>query len=140
MAILLSTTFANALLQHGGTAVADQLGGGTLVAYSGTPPVGPNEALSGNTALATFTFAAGASWSAPAGGVIPLAIPVLTVNAASTGTAAFFRMISSGAAALVQGTVTVNGGGGDWQLNTVTFTTGDLIAITGSPSIAWTVT
>lgn len=138
MAIQLSTTFANALLQHGGTTVADQLGGGTLVAYAGTPPAGPNEALSGNTVLATFTFAAGASWSAPSGGVLPLAIPVLTVNATATGTATFFRMISSGAAALVQGTI-AQASGGDWNLNTVTFTTGDLIAVTGSPSIAFPV-
>jgi hypothetical protein len=139
VAILLSTTFVNTLLQHSGTSVADQLGGGTLVAYSGTPPAGPNEALSGNTVLATFTFAAGASWSAPSAGVLPLAIPILTVNATATGIATFFRMLSSGAAALIQGTVAAPSGG-DWNLNTVTFTTGDLIAITGSPSIAWTVT
>ncbi len=140
MAILLSTTFANALEQHGGTTVADQLGGGSMVAYSGTPPVGPNEALSGNTVLATFTFAASTSWSAPANGILPLSIPILTVNAVATGTASFFRFLNSGSVALVQGTITVSGGGGDWQLNTVTFTTGDLIAITGSPSVAWPVT
>lgn len=139
MAILLSTTFANALLQHGGTTVADQLGGGTMVAYSGSAPAGPNEALSGNTVLATFTFQASTSWSAPATGSIPLAFVTTTVNAVANGTATFFRLLSSGAAALVQGTI-AQGSGGDWNLNTVTFTTGDLIAVTGTPSIAWTVT
>jgi len=139
VAILLSNTFANALEQHSGTSVADQLGGGTLVLYSGTPPAGPNEALSGNTALATFTFAAGASWSAPSGGVLSLNIPVTTVTAAATGTATFFRMLSSGAAALVQGTV-AQGSGGDWNLNSVNITSGDNVAVTGVPTIAWTTT
>ncbi len=85
MAILLSNTFVNALLQHSGTSVADQLGGGTMTAYSGTPPAGPNEALSGNTALATFTFSAAASWGSPASGVITLAYTATTVNAVATG-------------------------------------------------------
>lgn len=139
MAILLSTTFANALEQHSGTTVADQLGGGTLVLYSGTPPAGPNEALSGNTVLATFTFQAAASWSAPSGGALNLPLAATTVNASATGTATFFRMVSSGAAALIQGTAAAPSGG-DWNFNTVTFTTGDLIAVTGTPSIAWPVT
>lgn len=139
MAILLSNTFANALLQHGGTAVADQLGGGTLVVYSGTPPAGPNEALSGNTVLGTWTYAAGASWGAPSNGVISQNIPVTTVTAAATGIATFFRMLSSGAAALVQGTV-AQGGGGDWNMNATSITLGDNLTITGVPTIAWVTT
>jgi hypothetical protein len=139
VAILLSNTFVNALLQHSGTSVADQLGAGTMVAYAGTPPAGPNEALSGNTVLATFAFSAAASWGSPASGVITLAFTATTVNATATGSATFFRMINSGAAALMQGTV-AQGSGGDWNLNTVNMTTGDLVAITGTPTIAWTTT
>lgn len=139
MAILLSNTFANALLQHSGTAVADQFGGGTLVAYSGTPPAGPNEALSGNTVLATFTFSAGASWGSPAGGSITLALAATTVTASASGTATFFRVLNSGSAALLQGTM-ASPSGGDWNLNSVNITVGDNVAITGTPTISWTTT
>jgi hypothetical protein len=142
MAILLSTTFANALLAHDATAaqsaVADQLGGGSLVVYSGTPPTGPNEALSGNTVLATFTFAAATAWSAPSAGVQNLDIPTATVTAAASGTATFFRILSSGAVALIQGTVGTSGQ--DFNLSSTTITSGDNVSITGTPSIAWTVT
>jgi hypothetical protein len=142
MAILLSTTFANALLAHDAvaaqSAVADQLGGGTLVMYSGTAPAGPNEALSGNTALATFTFSAAASQGTPSAGSMTLAFSATTVTAAATGTATFFRIISSGATALIQGTVGTSGA--DWNLTSTAITSGDNVSITGTPTIAWTVT
>lgn len=140
MAITLSTSFANALLQHTGTSVADQLGAGTLVIYSGTPPAGPNEALSGNTALATFTFAAAASWASPSAGSITLDIPTATVTAAATGTAAFFRLLGSAdtTTGRVQGTVGTSGA--DFNLSSTAITSGDNVSVTGTPSIAWTVT
>lgn len=139
MAILLSNTFANALLQHSGTAVIDQLGGGSLVLYAGTPPAGPNEALSGNTVLGTWAFLAAASWSAPGGGSVNLAFSATTVTATANGVGTFFRMLSSGAAALVQGTV-AQGSGGDWNLNNTQVTLGDNLTVTGTPTIAWITT
>jgi hypothetical protein len=138
MAITLSTTFANDLLEHGGVAVADQIGGGTLVIYSGTPPTGPNEALSGNTVLATFTFSAATSQGSPASGVMNIVFANQTVTASATGTATFFRILNSGSTALVQGVVATSGG--DWNLNSTNITSGDNVTITGTPSIAWTVT
>jgi hypothetical protein len=135
MAITLSNTFVNDLLEHTGVSVADQIGGGTLVVYSGTPPAGPNEALSGNTALATFTFSAAASQGAPSGGVMNLAFAATTVVAGNTGTATFFRILNSGGTALVQGAITA-----DFNLSSTTVTTGDNVAITGTPSLAWTTT
>ena len=142
MTILLSTTFTDLLLGYESSAhtasVADQFGGGTLVVYSGTAPTGPNEALSGNTALATWTFAAASSWSASAGGSQNLDIPTLTVTAAATGTATFFRVLNSGGTALIQGTVATSGG--DFNLSSTSITSGDNVTITGTPSIAWTVT
>ena len=138
MAILLSTTFTDLLLQHTATGVADQLGGGTLVIYSGTAPTGPNEALSGNTALATFTFSAGSAQGTPALGVMTLAFSATTVTASATGTATFFRMINSSSTALVQGTMGTSGQ--DWNLTSLAITSGDNVAITGTASIAWTVT
>ena len=137
MAITLSTSFANALLQHTGTSLADQLGGGSLVIYSGTPPAGPNEALSANTVLATFTFAAAASWAAPSGGVETLDIPVLTVTAAATGTATFFRLLGSAdtTTGRVQGTVGTSGA--DFNLSSTAITSGDNVTINPTPTISF---
>lgn len=138
MTILLSNAFANALLQHSGTSLADQFGGGSIVVYSGTPPTGPNEALSGNTVLATWAFAAATSWAAPSGGVETLDIPTTTVTASATGTATFFRVLNSGSTALLQGTVGTSGA--DFNLSSTGITSGDNVAITGTPTIAWTTT
>jgi hypothetical protein len=135
MAILLSNTFANDLLEHSGVAVADQFGGGTLVIYSGTAPTGPNEALSGNTVLATFTFNASTSQGSPSGGSMTLSFVSQTVTASNTGTATFFRIINSGSTALIQGVM-----GTDWVLNSNNITSGDNITITGTPTVAWTTT
>jgi len=137
MAISLSTTFANNLLGTGTQGVATQIGGGTLVVYSGTPPAGPNEALSGNTALATWTFSAAGSQGAPSGGVMNLVFAATTVTASATGTATFFRLISSGSAVLVQGTVGTSGA--DFNLSSTSITSGGTVSITGTPTIAWTV-
>lgn len=138
MAILLSTTFTNGLLGTGTSGVAVQIGGGTLVAYSGTPPTGPNEGLSGNTALATFTFSASGSQGTPSSGSMTLVFANLTVAASASGTATFFRVISSGPAALIQGTVGTSGA--DWNLSSNVITSGDNVTITGTPAISWTVT
>lgn len=137
MTILMGSTFANALLQHTGTSVADQLGAGTLVGYSGTAPAGPNEALSGNTVLFTFTFGSAAAQGTPSGGTMTLALSASTVSAAATGTATFFRIISSGSTALVQGTIST--AGADWNLSSTSITSGDNVTITGTPSISWPV-
>lgn len=141
MSIQLSSSFADALLSHDATAaqsaVADQLGGGTLVIYSGTPPAGPNEVLSGNTALATFTFAAATAWSAASAGVMTLDIPTATVTAAATGTATFFRLLGSGdtTTGRVQGTVGTSGA--DFNLSSTSITSGDNVSVTGTPQISW---
>jgi hypothetical protein len=141
MTIQLSTTFADALLAHdataGQSAVADQIGGGTLVAYSGTAPAGPNEALSGNTALATFTFSAASAQGTPSAGVMNLAFAATTVTASATGTATFFRILSSGGTALVQGTIGTSGA--DWNMSSTSITSGDNVSITGTPTISWAV-
>lgn len=142
MSILLSTTFADALLAHdavaGQSAVADQIGGGTLVAYAGTAPTGPNEALAGDTVLATFTFSAASAQGSPSAGSMTLAFSATTVAAVATGTATFFRVLNSGGTALIQGTIGTSGA--DWNLSSTAITSGDNVSITGTPSISWTVT
>ena len=137
MAILLSTTFTDGLLGTGTQGVATQIGSGTLVIYSGTAPAGPNEALSGNTALATFTFGAAASQGTPSAGSMTLAFAATTVTAAASATATFFRILSSTSAALVQGTVGTSGA--DFNLSSTAITSGDNVTITGTPTISWAV-
>lgn len=139
VAITLSNTFANALLGAGGTdSVADQIGGGTLVIYAGAAPPGPNEAPSGNTVLATFTFSAAGAQGTPASGSMNLSFVALTVAASGTGTATFYRVINSSGTALIQGSITATGGGGDWQLSSTAITANDNITITGTPTMSWT--
>lgn len=138
MSITLSNTFADNLLGTGTEGVATQIGGGTLIVYNGTPPAGPNEALSGNTALATFTFSAAGSQGSPAAGVMDIVFNSTTVTASATGTATFFRIANSSAGALIQGSVGTSGA--DWNLSSTSISSGDQISITGTPSIAWTTT
>jgi hypothetical protein len=142
MAITLSNTFVNALLAHNATAgqsaLADQIGGGSVVVYSGTPPTGANVALSGNTALATFTLSAAASQGAASGGSMNLVFSATTVTASAAGTATFFRMLNSSPASLIQGSVGVSGA--DFNLTNTTIASGDAVSITGTPSISLPVT
>lgn len=71
---------------------------GTLVIYTGTQPATCDTALSGNTALATFTLAnpafAAATGSLGAAATKALNLPA-GVAAAATGTAAWFRIYKS---------------------------------------------
>jgi hypothetical protein len=144
MTLSLSSTFTDDLLEHSGVSLADQIGGGTLLVYAGSAPAGPNEAITSQTLLATFTFAAAASQGTPSGGVLPLQFsagsgtatnPIVT--AAGTGTAAFFRINNSSSTCLIQGTVGTSGA--DFNLSSVAITSGDNVSITGTPSIAWPV-
>ena len=144
MAIQLSNTFTQLLLEHTGTSVADQIGGGSIVAYSGTPPDGPNEALgqhATNTVLFTFTISASTSSSfaggSISGGVMNLTLAAQTVAATATGTATFFRILGSGGGALIQGSIGTSGA--DWNLTNTSITTSENVTISGTPSIAFPV-
>lgn len=140
MAITLSNTFTAALLAHdatgGQSAIADQVGGGTFVAYAsgGSPPAGPNEAASG-TVLATWTFSAASAQGTPAAGSMSLAFSSQTVTAGNNGTADYFRVLNSSGTALIQGTIGVSGA--DWNISSTTVTSGDQMAITGTGTISW---
>lgn len=138
MAITLSNTFADNLLGTGTEGVATQIGSGSLIIYSGTPPAGPNESLAGNTVLATFTFSAAGSQGSPSAGVMDLSFSATTVTAAATGTATFFRILDSSPAALIQGSVGTSAA--DWVLSSTSISMGDNVTITGTPTIAWTTT
>lgn len=85
-----ATATASAML----SAIDTLLNSGTLVIYSGTMPTTPETALSGNTALVTFTFAAtafgAASYSNPTEQATASFVST-TVSPAAGGVATFAR-------------------------------------------------
>lgn len=128
MSIQLSTGIRNYLLDTGGFDAA--LNGGLLNIYDGTPPAGPDDAISGNTLLCTISvngLGGGLNFeSAAVAGVLSKAAAETWqgTNAAS-GNASFFRFYESGgtpggASATekrIQGTVGV--AGADLNLSSV---------------------
>lgn len=105
---------------------------GTLVIYSGTQPTNADTALSGNTALATFTLA-NPAWGAATGTGSATVTKTLNlpanVTASATGTATFFRVFESdGVTAVVDGSAGTSSA--DCILNTTSFNTGDAVSIT----------
>jgi hypothetical protein len=98
---------------------------GKLAIYDGTRPA------TGGTAtnkLAEFTmgspFAAAAS-----GGVLSPTLPA-NVTALLTGTATWYRITTSAAAFVMDGSVSATGGGGDLQLNSTAISSGATVSIT----------
>jgi len=126
MAIQLRTTERNGFLDAITSAISTS---GLLRIYSGTPPATVATALSGNTLLAELalssTFAPAAS-----SGVLTANSITSDTSADATGTASFFRLLTSGGTAIVQGTVTATGGGGDLTFASTSFVAGYTISIT----------
>lgn len=91
----------------------------TIQIRSGSKPATPETAASG-TLLATVAISGS---FASAGGVLTSANPA-AVTIAATGTAGYFRLLTSGATAILDGTVTATGGGGDIELATVALSSG----------------
>jgi hypothetical protein len=104
-------------------------GSGLLRIYDGAVPANVGTAISGQTLLAELTcnatFAPAAS-----NGVLTLNSITQDSSANATGTATFFRLTTSGGTAVVQGTVTATGGGGDLTLNTTSISSGAAVSIT----------
>lgn len=116
------------------TAVADSLlttlkakpNSGTLVVYSGTQPADPDTALSGNTALATWTFnnpACGSNSSSGNFKVCTASLSASSVTIGATGTASFARMYESDGTT-VDGDFTVGTSGTDITFPSVAFSSG----------------
>jgi len=123
MALSYITTLRNTRLADITSAIGTS---GKLRLYDGTPPASANAALSSNTMLSdnacSATFA-----PAPSGGVLT-ANAISNATAAATGTATFFRLLTSANAAVVQGTVGTSGQ--DLNLNTTSISSGATVSIT----------
>ena len=113
MTLSYKTSLRNTRLDDIPTAIGAS---GLLRIYDGTPPADVNTALSGNTLLATLPLSA---TSAPAAAAGVLTFNAITSDSAAdaTGTASFFRVLTSGATAIIQGTVGTSGT--DMIVNTV---------------------
>ena len=130
MAIQMSTAVRNGRLD----AITTAVGNAALIEiYTGAQPANCAAADSG-TKLATLTgatpFAAGAS-----SGVLTLGTITGDSAADATGTAAHYRLKTSGGTCVMQGTVTATGGGGDMTFTSVSFVSGEPITMT-----SWTIT
>lgn len=99
-----STALRNAKLDSITTAVGSA---GKLRIYDGTQPAGPGTAVSSQTLLAEFTlgspFAAGA-----AAGVLSPTLPS-NVNGSATSTQTWFRVVTSGGTAVIDGSAGTSG-------------------------------
>lgn len=127
MAWGLSTAARNAALDAVVDLIDGGSGAGTMQIRTGSPP-GIGNAATG-TLLATVTFQDPAFGSASSGSV-SVSDPA-GVTAVATGTAGYVRILDSNAAAVLEGTVTASGGGGDVTLSTTSITSGATIDITG---------
>lgn len=127
MAIQLATSTRNARLDAIET---DASTAAKLIIYTGSPPANCGTATSG-TLLAEFDLAS--DWAAAAsGGAKILNNLTLTVAAAGTGTAGYFRLFKTdGTTCIMQGTVTATGGGGDMTLDNTSITSGQTVNVTG---------
>lgn len=121
--------------QNSGSTMIAALGAlannGTLVIYSGTQPTDPDTALSGNTALATFTFSAtafGAASHVSSTEQIAASFVASTVVASATGTATFARVFKSDGTTVVAD-LTVGTSGADINLNSASITSGGNVTI-----------
>ena len=96
------------------------------VIYSGTPPANAQASLVGNTAIATIT---GISFGAASSGVSTITASTADSNAVG-GTAAFFRLTTSGNTVVLQGLCATSGS--DLNLNSLTIPAGSTVSLTGT--------
>lgn len=123
MAVRLAVSLANTLADAVDTALGNA---GTIKIYTGTQPATADTAASG-TLLATFTLGS-PGFGAASSGTITLAGVPLTVAASNTGTAGWFRIATSGASTILDGSVGTSGN--QINLNTTSITSGVNVTIT----------
>lgn len=113
-------------------ALAALLNGGTIQVRTGAQPATPQTAATG-TLLATLTFSSPAFGAAADSGnnaqIVANAISD-DASADADGTAGWFRALTSGAAAVFDGTVSESGGGGDAIINSDAIQVGGRVRIT----------
>lgn len=128
----MATRISSASRNAAANAIAALANGGSIELRSGAQPASADDAATG-TLLATFALPNPAFGAAAAG--VASANAIATVQGAAAGDAGYFRVKESGGAAVMDGSVTATGGGGDLELNTITISAGVDVSIT-----SWSVT
>lgn len=124
----MTISYSNTLRTSRMDAITTALGNGALLRlYDGTKPSPGGTAT---TKLAELTggspFAPGAS-----AGVLTASPITQDSSADATGTATWFRLVTSGGTYVMDGTVTATGGGGDLQLSTTSIVATQPVAVSG---------
>lgn len=104
-------------------------GAATIALRTGSQPASADDAATG-TLLATFTCADPAFGAASAGVATLDATPALTTAGVAAGDAGWFRLSDSTGTAVLDGSVTATGGGGDLTVNTTTVSVGLSVTLT----------
>jgi hypothetical protein len=131
-----NTRISTAARNAAADGIVDLLDGGSGAAkiriYDGSQPAGPGTAVSGQTLLAELTCSDPAFGAASSGVATASAITSDTV-ADATGTASWFRALTSDNTAVIDGSVGTSDA--DLVLDSVSIVAGGTVAVT-----AWTVT
>lgn len=102
---------------------------GLLRIYDGTIPADADTAVGAQTLLAELPLSATAA-PAAAGGVLTFNAITSDTNANATGTASWFRITTSGGAAVLDGDVTTTGvGTGDLLLDSTSISAGQTVNV-----------
>lgn len=129
MTIRLPIATRNAMSNTMTTQVDAGAGAGLVKVYSGSQPASADVAATG-TLLATFTLN-DPSFGTSAAGTITLDVsPTVTTTGAAAGDAGWFRATDSTGATVMDGSVTVTGGGGDMTMSTITVSVGLTLQLT----------
>lgn len=123
MTVRLHTDTRNAKVD----AATARLNGGSLRIYTGAQPAAATDAATG-TLLATVTLP-NPAFGASANGTATATDPA-SVNASASGTAGWFRAVTSGGATVFDGSVTATGAGGDMTLSSTALTSDGAVDIT----------
>lgn len=134
MTLHVGTTARNAAC-NAVTAAIDAGTAGTLRIYTGSAPANPQTTATG-TLLAAVVLNKPSFGTASVGVATIVTSPTLTATAGNTGTAGWFRIVTSTEAAgtglgTLDGSVTATGGGGDLTLDSVSITSGLAVNVTG---------
>jgi hypothetical protein len=117
---------ADALREDMADAIIALLGSGALIdIYTGTKPAGPGTAITSQTKLGTLTCSA--TFGTYSAGVLTANTITQDSAADATGTAAWYRLKTSGGTALIDGEIGTSGS--DLNLNTLSIVTGGPISI-----------
>lgn len=126
MTVAYSTTLRNARLDAVTSAVGNA---GKLRIYDGSRPASGGAATN---LLAEFTLGSPFAGAASSGGPLSVTLPS-NVNASASGTATWFRVVTSGGTFVIDGSVSTSGS--DLNLVTTSITSGQPVSIT-----SWTIT